>query len=59
MAPADLARLTAYLIDPADRAGWRSATATSDRHGRVQPVGDRGLADPRYRIEVEAIADKA
>ena len=58
MAPGDLVRLTTYLIDPRDRAAYM---AVRDRFVGSPPPGSTllvvaALADPRYRIEVEAIA---
>ena len=58
MAPADLVRLTTYLIDPNDRAGYMAAR---DRFVGSPPPASTlliisALADPRYRIEVEAVA---
>jgi 2-iminobutanoate/2-iminopropanoate deaminase len=58
MAPDDLVRLTTYLIDPRDRADYM---AVRDRFVRSPPPGSTlvavaALADPRYRIEVEAVA---
>jgi 2-iminobutanoate/2-iminopropanoate deaminase len=61
MAPADLVRLTTYLIDPRDRAGYMAAR---DRFVGAPPPASTllvvaALADPRYRIEVEAVAARA
>jgi 2-iminobutanoate/2-iminopropanoate deaminase len=61
MAASDLVRLTTYLIDPSDRAGYM---AVRDRHVGSPPPGSTllviaALADPRYRIEIEAVAAKA
>ncbi|HEX5078091.1 MAG TPA: RidA family protein [Geminicoccaceae bacterium] len=61
MAPADLVRLTTYLLDPNDRAGYMAAR---DRFvGSPPPCSTlliiSALADPRYRIEVEAVAARA
>jgi 2-iminobutanoate/2-iminopropanoate deaminase len=61
MAPADLVRLTTYLIDPRDRAAYMTAR---DRFVGSPPPASTlvvisALADPRYRIEVEAVAAKA
>jgi 2-iminobutanoate/2-iminopropanoate deaminase len=61
MAPADLVRLTTYLIDPRDRADYM---AVRDRFVGSPPpastlVAVAALADPRYRIEVEAVAAKS
>jgi 2-iminobutanoate/2-iminopropanoate deaminase len=58
MAPSDLVRLTTYLIDPRDRADYM---AVRDRFVGSPPpastlVAVAALADPRYRIEVEAVA---
>jgi 2-iminobutanoate/2-iminopropanoate deaminase len=58
MAPDDLVRLTTYLIDPRDRADYM---AVRDRFVRSPPPASTlvvisALADPRYRIEVEAVA---
>jgi 2-iminobutanoate/2-iminopropanoate deaminase len=58
MAPDDLVRLTTYLIDPRDRADYM---AVRDRFVGSPPpastlVAVAALADPRYRIEVEAVA---
>lgn len=58
MAPGDLVRLTTYLIDPRDRAAYMTVR---DRFVGSPPPGSTllvvaALADPRYRIEVEAIA---
>jgi 2-iminobutanoate/2-iminopropanoate deaminase len=61
MAPLDLVRLTTYLLDPRDRAGYM---AVRDRFVGSPPPASTlvvisALADPRYRIEVEAVAAKA
>ena len=61
MAPADLVRLTTYLLDPRDRAGYM---AVRDRFVGSPPPASTlvvisALADPRYRIEVEAVAARA
>jgi 2-iminobutanoate/2-iminopropanoate deaminase len=61
MAPPDLVRLTTYLLDPRDRAGYM---AVRDRFVGSPPPASTlvvisALADPRYRIEVEAVAAKA
>jgi enamine deaminase RidA (YjgF/YER057c/UK114 family) len=61
MAPADLVRLTTYLLDPRDRAGYM---VVRDRFVGSPPPASTlvvisALADPRYRIEVEAVAAKA
>ena len=61
MAPADLVRLTTYLIDVRDRAGYM---AVRDRFVGSPPPASTllvisALADPRYRIEVEAVAARA
>jgi enamine deaminase RidA (YjgF/YER057c/UK114 family) len=61
MAPADLVRLTTYLIDRRDRAGYM---AVRDRFVGSPPPASTlvviaALADPRYRIEVEAVAARA
>ena len=58
MAPADLVRLTTYLIDPRERAGYM---AVRDRFVGSPPPASTlvvisALADSRYRIEVEAVA---
>jgi 2-iminobutanoate/2-iminopropanoate deaminase len=58
MTPADLVRLTTYLIDARDRADYM---AVRDRFVGSPPpastlVAVAALADPRYRIEVEAAA---
>jgi enamine deaminase RidA (YjgF/YER057c/UK114 family) len=58
MDPADLVRLTTYLIDPGDRAGYM---AVRDRFVGSPPPASTlvvipALADPRYRIEIEAVA---
>ena len=58
MDPADLVRLTTYLIDVRDRAGYM---AVRDRFVGSPPPASTllvisALADPRYRIEVEAVA---
>jgi 2-iminobutanoate/2-iminopropanoate deaminase len=58
MAPGDLVRLTTYLIDVRDRAGYM---AIRDRFVGSPPPASTlvvisALADPRYRIEVEAVA---
>jgi 2-iminobutanoate/2-iminopropanoate deaminase len=58
MAPADLVRLTTYLLDADDRAGYM---AVRDRFVGSPPPASTlvvisALADPRYRIEVEAVA---
>jgi enamine deaminase RidA (YjgF/YER057c/UK114 family) len=61
MASADLVRLTTYLLDPRDRAGYM---AVRDRFVGSPPPASTlvvisALADPRYRIEVEAVAARA
>ncbi len=61
MAPADLVRLTTYLIDARDRAAYM---AVRDRFVGSPPPGSTllviaALADPRYRIEIEAVAARA
>ena len=61
MAPGDLVRLTTYLVDPRDRAAYM---AVRDRFVGSPPPASTlvviaALADPRYRIEVEAIAARA
>jgi enamine deaminase RidA (YjgF/YER057c/UK114 family) len=61
MAPADLVRLTTYLVDLRDRAAYM---AVRDRFVGSPPPGSTllviaGLADPRYKIEIEAVAAKA
>jgi 2-iminobutanoate/2-iminopropanoate deaminase len=61
MAPADLVRLTTYLIDPGDRVAY---LAVRDRFVGSPPPASTlvvisALADPRYKIEVEAVAAKA
>jgi 2-iminobutanoate/2-iminopropanoate deaminase len=61
MAPADLVRLTTYLIDVRDRAAYMAAR---DRFVGAPPPASTlvviaALADPRYRIEIEAVAAKA
>lgn len=61
MAPADLVRLTTYLVDVRDRAAYM---AVRDRFVGTPPPCSTllviaGLADPRYRIEIEAVAAKA
>jgi 2-iminobutanoate/2-iminopropanoate deaminase len=61
MAPADLVRLTTYLLDPDDRAAYM---AVRDRFVGSPPPASTlvvisALADPRYKIEVEAVAAKA
>jgi len=61
MTPDDLVRLTTYLVDPGDRAAYMAAR---DRFVGSPPPGSTlvvvaALADPRYRIEVEAIAARA
>jgi 2-iminobutanoate/2-iminopropanoate deaminase len=58
MAPSDLVRLTTYLLDPRDRADYM---AVRDRFVGSPPPASTlvvisALADPRYRIEVEAVA---
>jgi 2-iminobutanoate/2-iminopropanoate deaminase len=58
MTPADLVRLTTYLLDARDRADYM---AVRDRFVGSPPpastlVAVAALADPRYRIEVEAVA---
>lgn len=60
MAPADLVRMTTYLVDRRDRAAYM---AIRDRFVGSPPPGSTllviaGLADPRYRIEIEAVAAK-
>lgn len=60
MAPADLVRLTTYLVDAADRDRYM---AVRDRHIGTPPPGSTllvvaALANPRYRIEIEAVAAK-
>jgi 2-iminobutanoate/2-iminopropanoate deaminase len=61
MTPADLVRLTTYLIDARDRAAYM---AVRDRCVGSPPPGSTllviaALADPRYRIEIEAVAARA
>jgi enamine deaminase RidA (YjgF/YER057c/UK114 family) len=61
MGPVDLVRLTTYLIDAGDRDRYM---AVRDRHVGTPPPGSTllvvaALANPRYRIEIEAIAAKA
>jgi enamine deaminase RidA (YjgF/YER057c/UK114 family) len=61
MSPADLVRLNTYLIDAGDRDRYM---AVRDRHVGTPPPGSTllvvaALANPRYRIEIEAIAAKA
>jgi enamine deaminase RidA (YjgF/YER057c/UK114 family) len=61
MAPADLVRLNTYLVDAADRDRYM---AVRDRHVGTPPPGSTllvvaALANPRYRIEIEAVAAKA
>ena len=61
MAPADLVRLTTYLLDVRDRAAYM---AVRDRFVGSPPPASTlvviaALADPRYRIEIEAVAAKA
>jgi enamine deaminase RidA (YjgF/YER057c/UK114 family) len=61
MAPTDLVRLNTYLIDAADRASYMTVR---DRHVGTPPPGSTllvvaALANPRYRIEIEAVAAKA
>jgi enamine deaminase RidA (YjgF/YER057c/UK114 family) len=61
MGPADLVRLTTYLIDAGDRDRYM---AVRDRHVGTPPPGSTllvvaALANPRYRIEIEAVAAKA
>jgi enamine deaminase RidA (YjgF/YER057c/UK114 family) len=61
MTPADLVRLTTYLLDVRDRGAYMAAR---DRFiGSPPPASTlvviAALADPRYRIEVEAVAAKA
>jgi 2-iminobutanoate/2-iminopropanoate deaminase len=60
MGPADLVRLTTYLVDARDRDRYM---AVRDRHVGAPPPGSTllvvaALANPRYRIEIEAIAAK-
>ena len=60
MAPADLVRLNTYLVDAADRDRYM---AVRDRHVGTPPPGSTllvvaALANPRYRIEIEAVAAK-
>lgn len=60
MAPADLIRLTTYLTDVRDRAEYMAAR---DRFVGSPPPASTllvvsALADPRYRIEIEAVAAK-
>ena len=61
MGPGDLVRLTTYLVDLDDRAAYM---AVRDRHVGSPPPASTllvisGLANPRFRIEVEAVAAKA
>jgi enamine deaminase RidA (YjgF/YER057c/UK114 family) len=61
MAPSDLVRLTTYLIDAGDRAAYM---AVRDRFVGPPPPASTlvvisALADPRYRIEIEAVAARA
>jgi enamine deaminase RidA (YjgF/YER057c/UK114 family) len=58
MAPGDLVRLTTYLVDLRDRPGYMAAR---DRFVGSPPPASTlvvisALADPRYRIEIEAVA---
>lgn len=58
MGPADLVRLTAYLIDPADLAAYM---AVRDRYVGTPPPAStllvvQALARPQFRIEIEAVA---
>ena len=60
MSPADLVRLNTYLIDAGDRDRYM---AVRDRHVGTPPPGSTllvvaALANPRYRIEIEAVAAK-
>jgi enamine deaminase RidA (YjgF/YER057c/UK114 family) len=60
MAPADLVRLTTYLVDLDDRPGYMTVR---DRFVGSPPPASTllvisALADPRYRIEIEAVAAK-
>ena len=61
MASADLVRLTTYLLDPRDRAGYM---AVRDRYVSDPPPAStllviQALARPQLRIEVEAVAAQA
>jgi len=60
MSPADLVRLNTYLTDAGDRDRYM---AVRDRHVGTPPPGSTllvvaALANPRYRIEIEAVAAK-
>jgi enamine deaminase RidA (YjgF/YER057c/UK114 family) len=60
MTPADLVRLNTYLVDRHDGAAYM---AVRDRFVRSPPPASTlliisGLTDPRYRIEIEALAAK-
>lgn len=60
MAPAHLIRLTTYLTDVRDRGEYMAAR---DRFVGSPPPASTllvisALADPRYRIEIEAVAAK-
>jgi enamine deaminase RidA (YjgF/YER057c/UK114 family) len=61
MGPADLVRLNTYLVAASDRDRYM---AVRDRHVGTPPPGSTllvvaALANPRYRIEIEAVAAKA
>jgi 2-iminobutanoate/2-iminopropanoate deaminase len=61
MTQADLVRITTYLVDLRDRA---ACMAVRDRFVGSPPPASTflvisALANPRYRIEVEAVAAKA
>jgi enamine deaminase RidA (YjgF/YER057c/UK114 family) len=58
LAPRHLVRLTTFLVDPADRAGYM---AERDAWVATPPPAStllyvKGLANPACRIEIEAIA---
>ena len=60
MTAANIAKLTVYLLDPADIEAWRGIQKKA--LGDVVPASTllivSRLARPEYRIEVEAIAAK-
>jgi enamine deaminase RidA (YjgF/YER057c/UK114 family) len=61
MAPDDLVRLTTYLTDVRDRGAY---SAVRERFVGSPPPASTlvvvaGLANPRYRIEIEAVAARA
>lgn len=58
MAPTDIAKLTTYLTSADDIPAWRAARAAvlGDIRAASPLVVVHALADPRWRVEVEAVA---